>query len=131
MNKRKLERELYRYPALLAAQENEKELEVLGLGNLFPPMTANYSGMPGGGGISNPTEEYALMRVEKGVKINQINRGLNACTYTERDLIQFKYFDPSQPSDSQVYERLGLGSTNYYKVKEQALEKMAIALNMI
>lgn len=131
LNKRKLERELYSYPALLAAQENEKELEAHGLGNLFPTMVAQYSGMPSAGGVSNPTEKYALMRAEKSLKVNQIERGLKALTFVERELIIFKYFDPSQPKDYQVYEQLKASSTNYYKLKEQALRKMAIALNMI
>ena len=131
MNKRKLERELYFYPALLAAQENERELETEGLGNLFPSMVASYSDMPGGGGISNPTEKWALKRAEKDVKINQIQRGLKALTYLERDLIELKYFSPEQYPDHTVLEKINLGRTNYYKVKEQALNKMAIALNMI
>jgi ArpU family phage transcriptional regulator len=129
--KRKIERVLYSYPALLAAQENERELEASGLGNLFPAMVASYSGMPNGGGISNPTEKYAVMRAEKILKIRQIERGIYALTYTERDLIQLKYFNPAQPKDADVYEQIGLGSTNYYKTKERALRKMAIALNMI
>ena len=131
MNKRKLERELYTYPALLAAAENEKELEASGLGSLFPSMVASYSGMPSGGGISNPTEKYAIMRAEKAIKINQIERGLMALTYREQDLIKFKYFDPDMPTDREVLERLNVGTTNYYKLKEQALRKMGIALNMI
>jgi ArpU family phage transcriptional regulator len=131
MQKRKLERELYTYPALLAAAENEKELEAAGLGSLFPSMVASYSGMPSGGGISNPTEKWALMRAEKAIKINQIERGLMALTLVERDLIKNKYFDPTQPKDSEVMERVSVGYTSYYKLKEQALRKMAIALNMI
>lgn len=131
MNKKRLERELYTYPALLAAAENEKELEAAGMGSLFPSMVASYSGMPSGGGISNPTEKWALMRAEKGIKINQIERGIAALTLVERDLIKFKYFDPMQPRDGEVMEHIGVGYTNYYKLKEQALRKMAIALNMI
>jgi ArpU family phage transcriptional regulator len=126
LNKKKLERELYAYPALLAALENAESA-----GDMLPPLVASYSGMPGGGGISNPTEKYAIMRAEKAVRVKQIDRGLLGCTYIERDIIKLKYFDPSTPKDREVYSQLALGNTNYYKLKEQALRKMAIALNMI
>jgi hypothetical protein len=71
VNKRKLERELYAYPALLAAIENAESS-----GDMLPPLVASYSGMPGGGGISNPTEKYAVMRAEKAIRVKQIDRGL-------------------------------------------------------
>jgi ArpU family phage transcriptional regulator len=123
MNKRKLERELYSFPALMAALENADDFG--------PPLVANYSGMPSGGGPGNPTETYAIMIADKALRVKRIERGLNALTYIERDLIKIKYFDPGTPKDKEVYSRLALGNTNYYKLKEQALRKMAIALNMI
>jgi ArpU family phage transcriptional regulator len=126
VNKRKLERELYAYPALLAAIENAESM-----GDMLPSLVASYSDMPGGGGISNPTEKYAVMRAEKAIRVKQIDRGLLGCTFIERDIIKLKYFDPGVPRDKDVYMQLALGNTNYYKLKEQALRKMAIALNMI
>jgi ArpU family phage transcriptional regulator len=54
-----------------------------------------------------------------------------ALTYTEKSIIETRFFDPSQPKDHVVYDALGLGATTYYKYKEQALRKMANALNLI
>lgn len=99
----KVERILYSYPALLAAVENDKP-------NLF-----------GNGGELN----------EKQLKVDAIERGLKALTYIERDLIQQKYFNPAQPKDAEVCHNINVGTTTYYKFKEQALHKMAIALNII
>lgn len=122
---KRLERLLYSYPALMAGVENSKhEYEITGL-------TANYSGMPGGDGISTPTENVAIRRVDKEIKVKQIERALAALTYIERDLITFKYFNPGQPSDVRVMEEIGFKNTAYYKLKDQAIRKMATALNFI
>jgi ArpU family phage transcriptional regulator len=119
---KEVERILYRYPAFVAAVEI----------GLFPTLTANY-GEGGGGasGISNPTEKYGVMRADKQLRVKQIDRALEAITYKECELIRLKYFDPSQPTDLQVYTDLEIGSTHYYKLKEQALQKIATALNII
>jgi ArpU family phage transcriptional regulator len=122
--KRKVERILYSYPALLAAIECDEV-------NLFPSVTANYGEGGGAGSITSTTEKYGIMRAEKKLKVDAIARGLAALTYTERDLIQQKYFNPAQPKDAEVCEQINVGSTTYYKFKEQALHKMAIALNII
>lgn len=123
--KRKVEKVLYSYPALKAAIEGEDV-------DLFPSITASYSDGPGGGsGIKNNTEKYGILRAEKKLKVDAIARGLAALTYTERELITEKYFNPEQLSDRAVSEKLAVGSTTYYKFKEQALHKMAIALNII
>lgn len=102
-HRRKIERILYSYPALLAAVESDNP-------NLFGS----------GGELEN-----------KQLKVEAIKRGLDALTYTERDLIQQKYFNPAQPKDAEVSETINVGTTTYYKFKEQALHKVAIALNII
>lgn len=125
--KRKIERILYSYPALLAAIENDREFN-----DTMPQITAQYgefSGAPGGN-ISK-TEKYAIMRAEKRLKADAIKRGLAALTYLEKDLIEQKYLNPAQPSDLEVGDKLAVGNSKYYKLKEQALHKMALALNII
>jgi ArpU family phage transcriptional regulator len=71
------------------------------------------------------------VKADKRKKVAAIHRGLMALTYTEKSIIETRFFDPSQPKDHVVYDALGLGATTYYKYKEQALRKMANALNLI
>lgn len=128
---RKVERILYEYPALKAGQENEHELEKIGLGNLFPTLIGSYDDMPRGTDISDPTGKYGLKRAEKSIKIRQIERALKALNHEERQVVEEKYFNAAQPKDVQVYMELGLGSTYYYQVKDQVIRKVATALNII
>jgi len=128
---RQVERILYEYPSLLAAIENEAELEKEGLGNLFPSMIASYGEGIRGSEISKPTESYAIRRAEKEVKVKQINRAFNALTTEEKNLLDKKYFDSSQPSDVRVCMENGYSERHYYRIKDRALRKVAIALNII
>lgn len=99
--------------------------------DLFPSITAHYGEGGGSGGVNSTTEKFGVMRADKKTKVEAIQRGLEALTYTERDLIHEKYFNPAQPKDAEVCHKIGVGTTTYYKFKEQALHKMAIALNII
>lgn len=130
---RRVERLLYSYQAIVAGMENEQELEREGLGNLFPAMVASYGGIGGGRptDVSNPTQKFGIMRAEKSLQVRQIQRALNALTHKELELVDNKYFDPYMPSDSEVYRKMGLGPTAFYKLKTQVLRKIATALNII
>lgn len=130
---RRAERALYSYHALIAAMENEIELEREGFGNLYPSMTAHYGGTGGGRSseVSKPTERFGILRAEKSVQIRQIQRALGCLVEVERQLVDMKYFNPRLPRDPDVYKELGLGATAYYRVKRQAMRKIAIALNII
>jgi ArpU family phage transcriptional regulator len=129
---RRVERELYSYPALRVAMENEMELEKAGLSNLFPSLVPAYGEKVGSSGnISKPTEQYAIKKAEKTMKVQMIERALSALNTQERKLVEEKYFNPSQPSDTQVFTALAMGSTTYYKVKNQVIRKIAISLNII
>lgn len=129
---RKVERILYSYHSILAGMENEAELEREGLGNLFPSLTANYNTTGGGRSseVSKPTEKFGILRAEKTVQVRQISRALASLTHKERELIEAKYFDLSMPQDSEVYKGIGLSGTTYYRLKNQALRKVAVALNI-
>lgn len=125
--KRKVERLLYSYPALLAAIENDTKYN-----HTMPTITASYGDFVGGGdNNTSKTEKYAIMRADKQLRIDAIERGLKALTYTEKDLITEKYFNPAQLSNDELCLKIGIGRTTFYKFKEQALMKMAIALNII
>jgi ArpU family phage transcriptional regulator len=105
-----VERELYNYKSLLAGIEN--------------------------GPLNQFETDQELFEFERIIKFkinktNKIKRGLSALTHKERELIELKYFDPRNPIDYEVYQELGIKNTWYYKLKEQALNKMANALNII
>lgn len=120
---RQTERSLYEYPfMLIAVEELEEDL---------PSMIASYDDMPKGTTISNPTEAYGLRRAEKALRIAKIDRAMEHLSDHEQKLIRLKYFDTTQPSDENVYLELGWNHKTYYKLKNQAVRKMAIALNII
>lgn len=128
---RQTERALYEYAVLKVALENEEELEKKGLGNLFPSMIASYEDSPRGSVISNPTETWGMRRAEKSLKIKQINRAMGILSSEERQIIECKYFDNSQPSDMRVCDLLNWPERSYYRIKDRALRKIATALNII
>lgn len=120
---RQTERILYEYPFMkLAVEETKDDL---------PSMIAGYDDMPKGTTLSNPTESYGIKRAEKCLKIRKIDKAMSCLSEDERDLIQKKYFDTTQPSDETVFLELRWNHKTYYKLKERAVRKMAIALNII
>lgn len=123
---RKVERALYEYPSLLAGLENKEEME-----SLYPSLISSYNETIRGSDISKPTEKYGIIRAEKELKLRQINRALSILSPEERKLIETKYFDPSQPTDVEVYMECGFSQRNYPRIKYRALRKVATALNII
>lgn len=120
---RETEKTLYDYPFMvLAIEDIEDDL---------PSMIAGYDDMPKGTTISKPTESYGIKRAEKFLKISRIDKAIAQLSEWERQMIQKKYFDTTQPSDMTVYMELGWNHKTYYKIKNQAIRKMAIALNII
>ncbi|MDP5273543.1 ArpU family phage packaging/lysis transcriptional regulator [Chengkuizengella axinellae] len=117
-----VERELYHYPSLLAAIKNT---DIQGLTAKYNITTSS------GSNIFKPVENTVVNIAEKEVKVNQIQKALKALTDIERELIEFRYFDPKQPSDIIVMLDLGFKNTAYYKIKSKAIYKMAISLNII
>jgi ArpU family phage transcriptional regulator len=105
-----VERELYNYKSLLVGIENGPINDFETDQELF---------------------EFARMKERKLYKANAIKKGLASLTDKEKELIELKYFDPRNPIDYEVYQELGIKNTWYYKLKEQALNKMANALNII
>lgn len=128
---RQTERALYEYAVLKVALENEQELEREGLGNLFPNMIASYEETIRGSVISKPTENIALKRAEKQIKVTQIDRALSVLSPDESELVDEKYLNTEQPSDVRVMGKLTLSQANYYRIKDRALRKVATALNII
>lgn len=120
---RVVERILYSYPSYVAGLENE-------LDELFPSATSSYEESIRGSDISKPTENYGIKRAEKELRVRQMNRALDALNQDERELVERKYFS-SNPSDEQVMFDMQISNNRYYKLKDQALRKVATALNVI
>lgn len=120
---RQTERVLYEYPFMLLAVEETKDD--------LPSITAGYDDMPKGTTISNPTESYGIKRAEKYLKIRKIDKAMDCLSEDERELIKRKYFDTTQPSDETVFSELHWNHKIYYKLKDRAIRKVAIALNII
>lgn len=120
---KKVEKILWQYRSLVAAVEMD---------DLLPSIIAKYESDGGRGSeVSKPTEKYALLRMEKVIQVQQINRALGALTHKERDLVERKYFNPDYPQDSEVFNAMGMGQTSFYRLKTQTLRKIAMALNFI
>lgn len=128
---RQTERALYEYAALKVALQNEEELEREGLGNLFPSLVPAYEESMGGGTISNPTEAWGMRRAEKKMKVRQIDRALSILASDEKEMVQVKYLNHSQPSDVRSAIELEWPERTYFRVKDRALRKIATALNII
>ncbi|MBN2909140.1 DUF1492 domain-containing protein [Polycladomyces sp. WAk] len=131
--RRQVEHLLREYPVLKAAIENERQLEREGLGNLFPTCTPMYeeSVSRGHSEYQSTTERYAIIRATKMVRLQQIERALLVLNLDERYLIEKRYMDQSPADDMIVCDELGWSKRTYYRIKRRALDKLAIALNLI
>ncbi|MBN2910788.1 DUF1492 domain-containing protein [Polycladomyces sp. WAk] len=132
--RRQVERLLREYPVLKAAIENERQLEREGLGNLFPSCTPLYEESVSRGHSEyhqSTTELYAIIRATKMVRLQQIERALLVLNLDERYIIEKRYMDQSPADDMIVCDKLGWSKRTYYRIKRRALDKLAIALNLI
>jgi len=131
--RRQVERLLREYPVLKAAIENERQLEREGLGNLFPSCTPLYeeSVSRAYSEYQSTTERYAIIRATKMVRLQKIERALAVLDLDERFLIEKRYLDQSPADDRFVCDELGWSLRTYYRIKKRALNKLAMALNLI
>jgi ArpU family phage transcriptional regulator len=130
--RKQVERLLWEYPILKAAVENEQQLEREGLSDLFPSCNPLYeeSVSRGYSDYQSTTERYAIIRATK-IRLQQIERALAVLNLDERFLIEKRYLDQSPVDDMIVCDELGWSKRTYYRIKRRALDKLAIALNLI
>lgn len=130
---RRVEKVLFDYPILKASIENERELEREGLADLFPSLTPSYEEKtsPAHSEYQSHTERYGILRASRIVQVRQTERALKTLSLDEREIIQERYFDPAQHTDTFVADQLGLSRAKYHRIKQQALKKLAIALNLL
>ncbi|MEK3856583.1 ArpU family phage packaging/lysis transcriptional regulator [Cytobacillus sp. FSL H8-0458] len=94
------------------AIENKRELTAAGLNKVFPVLVDSDAA--------------------KELKCKQIDRALSeALTNDERMILERKYLGRHQETDLSIYLDLGLSKGQYYDIKKQAIEQLAIALGII
>ncbi|WP_018640197.1 ArpU family phage packaging/lysis transcriptional regulator [Parafrankia elaeagni] len=104
--------ELKLYKTYKVAIENKRELTAAGLNKVFPVLVDSDAA--------------------KELKCKQIDRALSdALTNDERMILERKYFGRQQETDLSLYLDLGLSKGQYYEIKKQAIEQLAIALGII
>ena len=120
--RREVAKILVRYPVY------KKSLEVL-----FPPTVYRLEERTEGGKkeFRSSTEKYGMIRAERSKLVERIEKALEILTEKEREIIEETYLKPSVKPASEKWEELGWSKTHYYRVRNNALEKLAIALGII
>lgn len=128
-----VEKLLYDYPILKVSVENEAELEKEGLSDWYPSLTPVYEERtsPGYQEYQSQTEKYGIKRAMKKLQLRQMNRALSILSEEEKKLIQSRYFASVPPSETALCRKMSLSRTQYHRVRHQALEKLAKALNIL
>lgn len=132
--RKRVEKILLEYPILKESMEIEQRLEREGLGDLLPSLTSAYGERIGGySEYRSDTEKFGIMRANKWARIKVIESALQVLNLDERYLIEERYFDTERQlvTDITVYESLGWSPRHYYRVKNQAMRKLAMVLNVV
>lgn len=120
---RQVERLLRDYPILKLAIEEDQ----------IPSCTPIYEEKtsPEYSEYNSVTEKYAIRMAEKRIKVNKIEKALKVLTSDERKIIEMRYFSMNQPTDYTVCIELNWSKRTYYRVKKDAIRKLALFLNII
>ncbi|SMO54648.1 ArpU family phage packaging/lysis transcriptional regulator [Melghirimyces algeriensis] len=126
--RKEVERVLKEYPILKVAVETEQEAE-----KVYPSCTLSYEERVNGGysEYQSSTEKFGIRRANKCLKVKRIEKALTVLDLDERFIIDERYLKLNWVTDIQVYTQLGWSERNYYRIKERALWKLAVALNIL
>ncbi|MFD1990080.1 ArpU family phage packaging/lysis transcriptional regulator [Paenibacillus nicotianae] len=93
-----------------------------------------YKENSGMGEISKQTENIAIRNIDKEDSLHRsymnVTRALNRLSMEHRNLITSRYMCEPEPIDLNVYTSLGMSERTYYRVKKEALSKLAYSLNL-
>lgn len=130
--RRRVERLLSQYPILKAAIEIEQHYEEMGAG-YYPSCTSSYEERMSGGKseYQSTTEKYGIQRAYKHLQIERIDRALMSLKLDERLLIEKRYLEEIKTTDINVYTQFGWSERQYYRIKDQAMLKLAMVLNLM
>lgn len=94
---------------------------------LYPSVTMDYSIERVEGGeqeYQSSTEKYGIIRAEYSRLVEQVELMLSLLSDEERILIEQTYFLTNRLPIDIVYERLNMSRRSYFRIKQQALDKI-------
>jgi ArpU family phage transcriptional regulator len=77
------------------------------------------------------TEQFGIRKADKELKVRRTEQALKILSEKEKRLIEVRYFDQNDPIDYAVCQQLGWSRSDYYRVKKRAIQKLALAMNII
>lgn len=124
--KKTVETVLKKYRIFLLSEDIEKHPQITPSYSLVPPSKTNT--------FYSTTESAAIENVdrqrERSEYLTRILNAVNRLEYIERALLIQRYMTKEEVYDYEVYMELGLGKTKYNSVKNDAMIRLAIALNI-
>lgn len=105
--------------------------------DLLPTITPKYTlEMPANtGSVNSKTENAAIRNVELYQKaekfFKKFNRGFYRLSYKEREIIVKAFLEEEPAFNYQIANELNVSERTYYRMKAQALYKLALALRVV
>jgi ArpU family phage transcriptional regulator len=124
--KKIVERILREYPILM---KSIAEYELLH----YPPCTTVYEERIGRSYSEyiSSTEQFGVQKADKQLQVHRTEQALKILSAKEKKLIEARYFDQNDPIDYAVCHQLRWSRSDYYRVKKRAIQKLALAMNII
>lgn len=104
---------------------------------LLPTITPKYTlEMSSFGGLANSkTENAAIRNVELFREaesfFERFNRAMYKLSLKERRIIVMSFLEEEPRFDYEIYNEIGVSESTFYRIKPQALYKLALALNKV
>jgi len=102
----------------------------------MPRITPSYSLTPPSetNSFHSTTEDAAIERLEfmstRDSFMTVVQDAVNTLKVQERQIIIQKYFEQDLGYDVEIWSSLGIGKTKYYKLKWEAMLRLAFALKL-
>ena len=75
-------------------------------------------------------EEREKILSDRDTVLNQVHNAIDKLLPDERYIIVTRYIKGNYKDDFNIYSDLGIGRTNYYKIKDRALIRMSLMLDL-
>ncbi|RAI82540.1 hypothetical protein BFS35_002300 [Macrococcoides goetzii] len=75
-------------------------------------------------------DEREKILSDRDTILNQVHNAIDNLLPDERYIIVTRYIKGNYKDDFNIYSDLGIGRTNYYKIKDRALIRMALILEL-
>lgn len=114
--------------------ESARIYKQLGFVRRETKITASYEVKEGGSSnvISKSSENAAVFNVDTENRMKeqqeQVDRAVSRLGRTERRIIEARYMEDDEVFDYNVYNDMHIGETKYYRMKSNAMYKLAFAL---